>query len=228
MLRFRLRPWAILVAFLAAVVTPLLAFKVFTPSATSMQSAHSVRQAPMQADMKPFNLSEMVQNADKIYRGTVLSAESGTVDAGGGKLPIVTYRIKVDETFRGTFDTLKGIQVAEVRMLGKTPVVTSGDLRHISSLPEMPKLAQGESYLVFTTRSVNGGLSATVGLGQGSFHILPGKEPMAVNEFNNRGLFRDMNMQSVRGRALAPSSIQSSGPIPYDELARQIRAELGQ
>ena len=227
MRRLRLRPWIILVAFLALVATPLLALKHFTPTA-SVQSADAVHIGPIQADLKPFNLSEMVQNADKIYRGRVLSAESGTIEAGGGSLPIVTYRIKVDEAFRGTFQTVKGTQIAEIRMLGKSLPVTSGALRHISALPEMPKLSQGESYLVFTTRAVNGGLSAPVGLGQGSFHILQGKEQMAVNEFNNRGLFKDMNMQSVRSRALAPSAITSSGPIPYSELARQIRAELGQ
>jgi hypothetical protein len=227
MLRFRLRPWAILVAFLALVATPLLALRHFTPTA-SVQSADSVRQGPIQADMKPFNLAEMVRDADKIYRGTVISTESGTIEAGGGQLPIVTYRIKVDEAFRGTFDTVKGVQIAEIRMLGKMPPVASGELRRISVLPEMPKLAQGESYLVFTTRPVNGGLSATVGLGQGNFHILQGKEPMAVNEFNNRGLFKDMDQQSVRSRSAAPNRLTSNGPIPYDELARQIRAELGQ
>ena len=51
---------------------------------------------------------------------------------------------------------------------------------------------------------------------------------MAVNEVNNNGLFRDMDMQEARAFSANPSLISSSGPIPYSELARQIRAQLGQ
>ncbi|MGH9903905.1 MAG: hypothetical protein ACRD68_19010, partial [Pyrinomonadaceae bacterium] len=78
--------WTLLVASLFLLNTPLLV-------------ADTVRQ---------FNLAEMVQRADKIYRGRVLSATQGTIEAGGGQLPVVTYRLQVEELFRGNIDTVKG------------------------------------------------------------------------------------------------------------------------
>jgi hypothetical protein len=176
--------------------------------------------------VKQMNLAEMVQRADKIYRGTVLSAKEGTVQAGGGQLPIVTYRLQVEEVFRGDIPTIKGMKIAEIRMLGKVKAVRQGSLQLNPVLPKLPELAVGRTYLVLTTRPSSIGLSTTVGLGQGSFQIFQrGKEEKAVNEVNNSGLFRGMNT-SARGFA-AQSSATSSGPIAYSELARQIRAQLG-
>jgi hypothetical protein len=230
MFRFRLRSWLTITALLVLITAMLLISIKKVAPVTSVRSTNNINYRPVQADMKPFNLSELVESADKIYRGTVISETSGTIEAGGGKLPIVIYRLRVDEPFSGNFETVNGTQIAEIRMLGKTRPVTYGNLKHFSSLPEMPKLTEGESYLLFTTRPVNGGLSATVGLGQGKFHVSngSGEEKMVINEFNNLGLFRDMDMKAVRNRAIQPDRIQALGSIPYDELARQIRAELAQ
>jgi hypothetical protein len=185
---------------------------------------------PLPADtVRQFNLAEMTQRADKIYRGTVLSATADTVNVGGGELPVVTYRLQVEELFRGSFTTVKGAQLAEIRMLGKPKPVRQGNLQLNSALPRMPQMTVGETYLVFTTRPSAVGLSTTVGLGQGCFHISRrGKEELAVNEVNNSGLFRGMNMAAARAAAADPNAIPPSGPIPYSELARQIRAQLGQ
>jgi len=184
---------------------------------TSLLRADTVQQ---------FNLAEMVQRADKIYRGTVLSAEESTVQAGGGQLPVVIYRLQVDELFRGDVPLVKGVRVVELRMLGKIKSVRQGNLQLNSVLPRLPKLNVGQTYLLLTTRPSAIGLSTTVGLGQGSFQILQrGKQETAVNEVNNVGLFRDMNTQA---RSLsAQGSTPGSGPIAYSELAQQIRAQLG-
>ncbi len=72
-----------------------------------------------------------------------------------------------------------------------------------------------------------------MGLGQGAFRIEQvGKDEVAVNEVNNSGLFRDMTAPSApAARSLAApaasASLPGSGPISYDELARQIRTVLG-
>ena len=47
--------------------------------------------------MLKLNLEEMTERADRIFRGTVVDIEVGTVQAGGGELPTVTYRFRVDE-----------------------------------------------------------------------------------------------------------------------------------
>jgi len=63
------------------------------------------------------NLREMVQRAGKIFRGTVVAFVPGTIKVGGGELPIVTYRIKVDENFEGEVHEIKGVRFTEIRML---------------------------------------------------------------------------------------------------------------
>jgi len=180
------------------------------------------------------NLVEMSQRSAQIYRGTVLTAAEGTINAGGGQLPVVTYRLEVEEAFRGDIPVVKGMRIAEIRMLGKSKPVRRGNLIHVSSLPRMPELAIGRTYLVFTTARSAVGLSAIVGLGQGAFRIEQvGKDEVAVNEVNNSGLFRDMaapTAPAARSLAAPPASsaVPGGGPISYDELARQIRTVLGQ
>jgi len=175
-----------------------------------------------------FNLAQMCARAHLIVRGTILSSDPGTIAVGGGQLPIVTYRVQVDETFRGEVQEVKGVRIAQLRMLGKSSPVRSGNLISASPLPKMPTLTVGHTYLLFTTQPSAVGLSATVGLGQGSFSIYrEGKDELAVNEANNSGLFRDMNLTSVRARASSATTLSVVGPIAYDELARQIRAALG-
>lgn len=180
--------------------------------------------------VKQMNLAEMVQRADKIYRATVISVTPGTVEVGGGQLPTITYRLQVEEVFRGDIPTVKGMKIAEIRTLGKTKPVQQGNARLLSALPKMPQLAVGKTYLVLTTRPSAIGLSSTVGLGQGSFQIFGrGKSETAVNAVNNRGLFRDMTPPSAAGRqSLSGAASPQGGSIPYSELARQIRAQLGQ
>jgi hypothetical protein len=175
------------------------------------------------------NLAQMCARAHMIYRGTILSSTEGSVEAGGGQLPAVTYRVQVDELFRGEVEEMKGLRIAEFRTIGKLPSVRRGNLQLISPLPRMPQMTVGRTYLFLTTRPSAVGLSATVGLGQGCFYIYrDGQGEVAVNEANNSGLFRDMDMTAVRARAARAESISYAGPLPYDELARQIRAVLGQ
>jgi hypothetical protein len=178
--------------------------------------------------VRQMNLAEMVQNADKIYRATVISVTPGKVEVGGGQLPVITYRLRVEEVFRGDIPTVKGVKITEIRTLGKSTPVQHGNLRRLSTLPSMPQLAVGKTYLVLTTRPSAVGLSVTVGLGQGAFEIFGrGKSETAVNAVNNRGLFRDM--PSAQGRqSLSAAASPQGGPIPYSELAQQIRAQLGQ
>src|SRR5262245_19889502 len=95
-----------------------------------------------------------------------------------------------------------------------------GTLKHFSILRDVPQLAMGQDYVLFTTRPSAVGLSTTVGLGQGAFTIQSGtKEEMTANAFGNAGL--------DRGRAAAAPSLPRSGAVPYAELARAIREVTG-
>jgi hypothetical protein len=186
--------------------------------------------APQASTVMQLNLGEMVQRADRIYRGTVLSVDSGTVSVGGGELPITIYRLRVDEAFRGDFTEVKGMRIAEIRTLGKLVSRKSGALRSVVVLPQMPALETGGTYLVMTTRASAIGLSTSVGLGQGVFRIQQvGKEEQAVNEANNSGLFRSTPAPAVQGARsaapglAAPATDAVAGPISYADLAGRIR-----
>lgn len=164
------------------------------------------------------NLAEMVDRADRIYRGTVLDVREGTVSVGGGELPTVTYRIRVDEAFKGTYEEVKGVQIAELKMVGKLKSTGGGTPARFSALEDLPKLEVGRDYLLLTTARSAIGLSTMVGLGQGRFELQgkPGQE-VATNANKNLGLFRGM------GTGFAASSNLTEGPVPYQDLAGLIR-----
>ena len=157
------------------------------------------------------DLENLADRADQIFRGTVLSAEPGTITAGGTELPTVTYRIQVDEAFKGDYADTKGI--AEITMLGNLKAdAPNGSTVRFSRLPELPNLVRGGEYVVFTTAPSTIGLSTTVGLGQGAFKVYfsPDRQEMAVNELDNAGLTETIN-----------------GPVPYQTLADAIRQQVG-
>jgi hypothetical protein len=169
------------------------------------------------------NLAEMVGRAGLIFRGTVLDAREGTVQVGGGTLPVVTYRVRVDDELKGTFDEVKGVPVAEIKMLGKLKPATSGSLRSLGPVADLPRLEVGQEYLLLTTPRSAVGLSTIVGLGQGRF-VLQGKrgQEVALNDNHNRGLFRGMDT--------GPSGVGSTpeGAVPYAVLADLIRDIVGE
>jgi hypothetical protein len=189
--------------------------------------------AALATTLVQMNLAQLTGNADRVFRGRVLAIDSGHVAVGGGQIPTITYKIAVEETFKGEFETVKEQKVAEITMVGKR-AGKSGNQQRFSPLAHMPKLEIGQTYLLFTTRASEVGLSTTVGLGQGSFRIAgkPGSET-AVNEFNNVGLFRGMagpagaQTQSNARIATPAAPASGSGPIAYSELAAQIRSIAG-
>ncbi|MDJ0940407.1 MAG: hypothetical protein QNJ00_11655 [Woeseiaceae bacterium] len=181
---------------------------LFGVLATAVAGATMVQQ---------MNLGELSLNADKIFRGTVLEIENGTVAAGGGQLDTTTYVIRVSETLKGDTSSPDGKEgnIVRVTMLGslKQPVTANGLIRASAFTP--PRLTTGAEYLLFTTAPSSIGLSTTVGLGQGAFAFIDGEN--VLNEVKNAGLFRDMDAQGM----------PATGPIGYDELSGRIRTLVG-
>lgn len=168
--------------------------------------------------LKQMNLEDLAGNANRIFSGTVIEVDKGSIEVGGGTLPTVTYRVLVDMSFRGDFLDKGGRQVADFRMLADVAPSRSGEMVRYSALPKMPEIEMGKRYLFFTTAPSAVGLSTTVGLGQGCFRISgePGEE-LLVNEYDNMGLFRGMSVSAMPER----------GPIAFTSLAQQINALLG-
>ena len=167
--------------------------------------------------VRQMNLGELAGNADKIFRGTVTSVESGTIDAGGSELPTVTYVVRVSETLKGdtTSPNAKAGDVVVITMFGRIKQQASdGDIQRFNSF-KAPNLEVGKEYLLFTTAPSALGLSVTVGAGQGAFRFVDGSNVM--NEAKNAGLFRDMDGAGMPER----------GPIPYASIADRIRGLTG-
>jgi hypothetical protein len=166
------------------------------------------------ANIRYMNLRDLVAHADRIVRGTVVASEEGTVSVGGGTLPIVTYRIRVEDALKGSAAAGETI---EVSLLGQKKETARGPIRNLTLLRDLPRFTVGRDYLFILTRPSQIGLSTTVGLGQGLFQLQgrPGAE-LAANEANNLGLFSGI-----------PSAPQTPGPIAYVELAKQIQTLVG-
>ncbi|HEY5908065.1 MAG TPA: hypothetical protein VIZ31_08460 [Vicinamibacteria bacterium] len=171
--------------------------------------------------MVQMNLADLAGRANKIFRGTVLSVKPETVATGGGELPILVYRVRVDERFKGEFGEGKTADFVEIRMVGAVKEEKRADnLRKFSLWRDVPQLDRGREYVLFTTTPSRIGLSTTVGLGQGAFQIRDaGKEEQAVNAFGNVGL--------AKGMAADTPLRRNAGPVPYRELAQAIRSVLG-
>jgi hypothetical protein len=161
------------------------------------------------------NLEQLTSRAGRIFRGTVLSVQRGTIEVGGGTLPTITYRLRVEEAFKGDFPAVKDdLRIVEIRMVTDVKSPGTGAVRHVSLLRDVPQLEVGRNYLLFATHASAVGLSTTVGLGQGTFSIQgAGKDETAVNQYQNIDLFRGMATAGAAG-----------GPMSYTDLASRIRA----
>jgi hypothetical protein len=160
------------------------------------------------------NLAALTDRSDKVFRGTVLDVSETSVQAGGGTLTAIKYTLRVDESFKGNFATIKGVQITEVMMLGSLKQYYSGN----APIPGFPVLKIGGDYLLMVAPEGPVGLTTTMGLGQGAFTVYSDpntSEDMALNGFNNASLFKGMG-----------SGVPASGPIAYDALAGYIQTEL--
>jgi hypothetical protein len=160
------------------------------------------------------NLAQLADGADLIVRGTIIEVSEIRVAVGGGEIAALHYKVEVDETFKGRVANLKGVAIAEFKVLG---TLRKLDARE-ALMPGWPELHVGREYLLFVAPAGPTGLTVTMGIGQGCFAISSsGQEETAVNGFDNAGLFDGM----------PPGNLPRSGPLAYRDLADRVRAHLG-
>lgn len=159
------------------------------------------------------NLEQMVMQSERIFVGRVISITESRVAMGGGELPAVTYRLAVSESFKGEYDEIKGERFADVTMVGTLKQVLAG--KH--PITDFPVLTEGTEYLLFVAQPGPSGMTATMGLGQGCFHVSGADTArVAMNLVNNTGLFSGMSTGLADGQA-----------VSYSELANMIRGIVG-
>lgn len=174
-----------------------------------------------QTFVKHQNLAEMCGEAANIYRGKVLDVSTGTMAIAGGELPVVNFKLEVTESFKGEFVEKGDKRYAEFTVAGsfKSVLRTVGDYAQLNVLPDPPALRVGEEYLLLTNAPNEHGLSNTIGLAQGCFHISGvGKAEAVMNGAGNRGLFNGMPEQGLAAQ----------GSLSYAEIAQIIRDDVAQ
>lgn len=182
--------------------------RMLAPSVLGAVFAGLAMTASAEMVMK-MGMADLVGNADKIFRGTVVEMNPGTVTAGGAEFPTVAYTIRVEDALKGEFGTDKDSAIVTVEMLGSIKAdAQTGAVRNVAAIDLNPKLQVGQTYVLFTTPPSAIGLSTTIGLDQGLFRVFSnaqGRE-MAANGLENRGLF--------------------DGAVSYSELKAEIYAEI--
>jgi len=167
------------------------------------------------------NLAEMCDEAAMIYRGKVLDISTGSMALAGGELPVVNFKLEVSESFKGEFVQKGERRYAEFTVAGSfKPVLNQvGDYARLNTLPAPPALRVGEEYLLLTNAPNEHGLSNTIGMAQGCFHISGiGKAEVVRNGADNAGLFKGMPEQGLA----------SQGALSYAEIAQIIRDDVAQ
>ena len=162
--------------------------------------------AASEALVERMAMSDLVGNADKVFKGTVVSKEPGEVTAGGTTFPTIIYTLRLDDPIKGFEAETKTVTI---QMLGSLKEASdSGDTRRLFMLDMNPDLDVGQTYVLFSSTPSAIGLSTTIGLGQGLFRVFSnaqGRE-LAANALNNGGLF--------------------DGPVAYEDLLNAIKSEL--
>ncbi|RMD93742.1 MAG: hypothetical protein D6813_03575 [Calditrichaeota bacterium] len=143
--------------------------------------------------VKPMNLLELANRAEKIFTAKILSIQFSTVKGPSGKqIPCTVYRAKVEHV-------IKGNEREEItfRFLGSSQMKVQGNYGFKLQIPGIPTYRLDDKILLFLSKESAIGLSAPIGLYQGSFKIyksFTGKE-MVVNGNNNAGLFKNVKQE---------------------------------
>ncbi len=175
------------------------------------------------------NLSEMVQEADRIVVGKVISAvESAIPGPGGGTIPIMEYTLLVSNTLKGATDARMVIR--HVRLPGASFFLGNESATRMG----LPVYKVDEEVVLFLTGESSLGLSSPVGLVQGAFRVQMDKsgQPVSiVNGVGNVGLMRGadsaanprMKMAQEQGAPQDSSSAPKGGPLSYSGFISTVK-----
>ena len=168
---------------------------------------------PLEAtSVRIVNLEEMVQQADRVFRGRCLSVRS--VEAVSG-FPAVEYTFEVTEGVKGT-------RTGESMVFRQLQANRNG-LRGIAGIPVYK---EGQDLLVFLHGDSRLGLTSPVGFSQGVFRVQDlGDGPEVLNGVNNRNLMVG-GISPASGLDLSAEEtalLSRGGSIPLRALTGAIR-----
>ncbi|HSN70626.1 MAG TPA: hypothetical protein VLT59_03920 [Steroidobacteraceae bacterium] len=159
------------------------------------------------AKLKPQNLTRLIADAEQIVAGKVTDVADGVTERG---MPYTEITIAVADSAKGE---LRGGKTYTFRQFGLLEPRRMPDGRVLVAVtPEgFPRWQEGEQVVAFLYRpATRTGLQTTAGLAQGKLTVLNGR---IANEFNNRGLFADVEISEDLLTEKERAMLTSEGPV---------------
>ncbi len=166
----------------------------------------------------PENLAGLVDGADRIFLGRVISEWTGRDEHD---LPATITTFKIMEVLKGNLP-----EELPVKQLGVTEVQPDGLATWVDG---MPRYRLGFDYLIFLPADSSLGFTSPVGLFQGAFTILQDSSGIVVatNGINNANLFLGVGSEELIQLGLTPETfpftLQGRGPVPLTEILGMVQ-----
>lgn len=163
--------------------------------------------AAFATQLKKQNLTQLISQSDSIIAGTVIKVSDG-LDAKG--VPYTEVTIAVGDAAKGKIAREKNYTFRQFGLLAPRDLPNGHKLLALS--PEaFPRWREGEYVVAFLYRAASlTGLRTTVGLAQGK---LTSTNNRLANEFNNAGLFADVDVDASLLSPAENAMLKSSGPV---------------
>jgi len=177
--------------------------------------------------VKSVNLEQIVEEADRIFIGTCVAVEDGTLSGNG--IPITLYTFSISERIKGAMG-----ETLTIRQVGVRKPRVQGDQALVWRIPGMPIYRIGQELILFLAADSQLGLTSPVGFMQGTFTVeeREGKKVLE-NGFQNGGLFKNLSPEtSIRKWGLTEEEVGlfsvKQGPIDHSTFLGVVRKMVAQ
>lgn len=162
--------------------------------------------------LKKQNLTQLINESQSIIYGTVKSVTDGIADNG---IPYTEVTIVVADSAKGNIKDKAEYTFRQFGLL-KPREMSNGKQLLAVSPDGFPQWRQDETVMAFLYKpATRTGLQTTVGLAQGKLHLNNGK---LVNQFNNLGLFENVEIEESLLSAEEASMLTLEGAVDAETL----------
>jgi len=171
----------------------------------------------------PLNIEQLIERADRIFLGTVLS-NTKEPKGNGRSFPSIVTRFKVEEVYKGKVGSI--IEVRQIAVGSKKS--------KIRFLIGIPRFSTKGRYIVFLAGESSLGFASPIGLGQGVFEV-PNKGqniddlPLLYRSVNQKlfqGIQKPATQKLIKTHKLSLDS-KGKGRLTVKRLRELISAHQG-
>ena len=130
--------------------------------AALVTAAFAVVSGARAATFAPVTLDDMVESAGRIFRGTCVSAATGTTVVAGARLPSTTYKFEIRESLKGN-----GERTVSFRQVG----VPGGGPADLGRAAGLPVYTPGTEYVLFLLPESRARLTSPAGASLGALPV---------------------------------------------------------